>query len=448
MAFTSDVISQPAEPGTDPDEIAEILVANSIYTLGGAGATNPASGGAYSDWETVWLQHRWMAGWPMFRFTTAERDPPGDDIEARQAELALWTTFRIRPPDHVVIKLGGQVAITGVVIVRQTAYDGNSHAVSIQGNGTQWFTWRGAIVDEKQTFYGSYVDIATQVMKPFEVVPRVVGTINPKPWEPDGAHSQTGETVWDFLNRLAPERKVRLGADYMGNLLLIGDHVSQVVDELIEGENIKSCQCTIKIDDWYSEYGARGQKQNTNDGPPKEAAQQDKWVKSEFYRRYSPLLVAMEHPVWTDDEVAMRAEHEARTGEGQIIEATVVVYGWFTSRHVLWAQLCGEKVILNSPMTTLVGFEMAIRAVTCTQDKQSGSQTTLDLCAPWLLNDSGLRAGGTGAGGEILPAPGSAQGNPNVPATTGSQFSGGAGGGAAGGVQGLPGSPSGPAAQR
>jgi prophage tail gpP-like protein len=416
MTF-QDVISQPPYPGANPDEIAEVIVANPMFVRG-SDAMVPQGQGVYSDWETVWVQHRWMAGWGIFRFTTAERDPPGGDPSGEQA---LWQTFRVVPPDHVVIKLGGQVAITGVVISRQTAYDANSHAVSIQGVGDQWFTWRGSIVDEKQTFYGGFVDVANKVMKPFGVTPVVIGVIDPKPWD-DGVHSHTGETVWDFLERIGRDRKAELGENYLGDLLLIGDHTSLIVEELTEGENIKSCQCVINIDKWYSEYGARGQRKNTKDDAPPEANKQDAWVESEFYRRYSPLLVPMEEPVWTKDEVMDRATHEARHGEGEILEATVVVYGWFTRTHQLWAQLCGQSVTLNSPMTTLVGTKMAIRTVTCTQDRQSGTQTTLDLCAPWLLNDSGAGASSTGTPLNKAPGGTTAGGNPTAAPTTGTQF--------------------------
>ena len=135
MTFT-DVLSQPAYPGAKPEEVAEVFIDKFVY----------------SDWETVWVQHRWHDAWPIFRITTAERDPVAE----------LWARLQIIPGDLCLIKLGGVVAITGVVTVRQTAYDANSHAVSIQGMGVQWFTWRGAILDKTQEFHGGYVDVATR----------------------------------------------------------------------------------------------------------------------------------------------------------------------------------------------------------------------------------------------------------------------------------------------
>jgi prophage tail gpP-like protein len=102
-------------------------------------------------------------------------------------------------------------------------------------------------------------------------------------------------------------------------------------------------------------------------------------------------------------EVDRRNETEATWGVGTYIEATIVVYGWFKpGTHDLWRP--GEKVFVNSPMAML-NQDLSLRSVTFTQDSESGTRTTLDLVAPWLLNDEGASAPGTGA----VPA------NPNKP---------------------------------
>lgn len=405
MTF-QDVISQPPYPGAKPEEIAEIFVIGNEdedKTRGTGGGR-----GVFSDWETVWVQTRWREGEPAFRFTATERDPTPE----------FWNRLQIRPKDKVLIKLGGELAITGVVIVRQTAYDPHSHAVSIQGKGEQWFTWRGAIIDEdngKMEYKGGIMDIATQIMKPFGTKPTPVGTVDNSEFaEPQ--HPTPGETVWHFLERLGRDKKVILGGNHLGALLLIGDHVGQIVDELIESVNIISCQCVINILDWYSKYVALGQaKRNGDKGSPADAAQQKRQVDSSFYSKYSPLLVTLEQPVWTPEDIQKRADFEARTGEGTIIEVTVVLYGWFTSRGQPWIHCVGQDVMLKSPMTTLNNERLAIRTVTCTQDSQSGTRTQLELCAPWYLMERGPRAGDTGSS--------------NVPRDP---------------AQGLPGSPSGP----
>ena len=63
-------------------------------------------------------------------------------------------------------------------------------------------------------------------MAPFGVKPTVIGTIDPTKFKPP-AHNEIGELVFQFLEKLGRERKVVLGGDYAGNLLLVGDHESQ-----------------------------------------------------------------------------------------------------------------------------------------------------------------------------------------------------------------------------
>jgi hypothetical protein len=52
----------------------------------------------------------------------------------------------------------------------------------------------------------------------------------------------------------------------------------------------------------------------------------------------------------------------------------------------------------------MLAQEMSLRSVTFTQDSESGTRTTLDVVACWLLNDEGVGAPGTG----LVPA------NPNA----------------------------------
>jgi prophage tail gpP-like protein len=279
-----------------------------------------------------------------------------------------------------------------VVETRQTAYDAHSHAVSIQGVGIQWFTWRGAvgIQSKDQNYPGGFRDVATAVLAEFGKTPVFIGDVDNTEFKPP-AHNNPGQSVFQFLKDLAVQRKVVLGSDHLGNLLFIGDHSGGIVDTLTEGKNIISCQCVIKIADLYQPYVVKAQTMRSDDGTPADAAMQKAERDSTVLRTYSPLLVVLPHPVWTQPEVELAVEAEREWGDGTFIEVTVVVYGWFTSHGVLWLQAVGQKVIFNSPMTTLVNESLAIKSATCTQDRESGSRTTLVLVAPWLLNDHGVR---------------------------------------------------------
>jgi prophage tail gpP-like protein len=395
MAFT-DVISQPPYPGVNPREVAEIRTIRA-----GTGGQ-----GIFSDWETVWVRVRLREVPSIFRFTAAERDPVPE----------LWSRLQLQPGDLVEIRLGGVAAITGYILVRQAAYDAHSHAISIQGVSSDWAAWSGGILDATSEFNGSFRDIATKVLKPFGRTPVFEGTISEIEFKK--IHPGIGESVFQFLEQLARERDIILGSDSDGNLLFIGKHIGDTVDTLTEGENIKSCQCVISISEQYNPVVTRSQAQRSDEGSPPQAAQMESFASNDILKMYRPLLVANEHPVWTQAEVDLRNTWEVKNIRGAFIEATVVVYGWFTRGGALWTRVVGKKVILNSPMTTLVGYAMGIRSATCTQDRQSGTQTTLDLVAPWLLEDEGIIA--TSTGKSQLPDAGEkSRSSPNTPAMTG-----------------------------
>jgi prophage tail gpP-like protein len=96
---------------------------------------------------------------------------------------------------------------------------------------------------------------------------------------------------------------------------------------------------------------------------------------------YSPLYVPLEHPAKTPDEVLKRAQHEQMWGMGEEITADVTVQGWFNPRDwQLWR--AGMALHIKSPMAML-DHKLSVNSVTYTQDRQSGSQTTLHLVRPY-----------------------------------------------------------------
>ena len=211
-------------------------------------ATIEVNGRRFEDWETVWVQHRWTEAYPLFRFTCAERGPPSE-----------WQLLQFKPGDECAIYLGGLLAITGVILVRQVAYDANSHAVMLQGVGIQWYVGRASVLDKKGNFDKmTFEQVARKVIAPFGIEVKTVGTLNATPYEK--LQVEPGETVWAFLERIARPRGIILGTDHEGAILLIDNHTAPVTAQLLEGENILKCQCLISMENMFSEYWVRAQK--------------------------------------------------------------------------------------------------------------------------------------------------------------------------------------------
>ena len=342
----------------NPDEVATVVVNNLQF----------------NNWKTVWVQHRWAESFALFKFTTADvvEVPPN------------WELLQFKPRDYCAIYLGGWLTIDGVIKTRQTAYDAMNHEVMLEGVSLTWYAARASVLHPTGNFDDkTFEQVAREVIAPTGVGIKVIGKLDATPFA--RLSVEKGETIWDFLERIARVRGIILGSDHEGNFLLIGDHAFTPQDELIEGVNIKRMNAIIDIEDIYSKYIIDGQTAASDSQHGTDASEQEAEVGGTA-RFYSPLLTPAEQPVWGKAELQMRAQHEAVWHEGTIIQATVVVQGWMCPSGGPWR--AGSNVLVKSPMAML-DMIMKIHIVTFTQDNQSGTQTTLDLVVPWLLKDQG-----------------------------------------------------------
>jgi prophage tail gpP-like protein len=336
-------------------------------------ATLIVGGRRFDDWQTVWVQHRYAESCPLFRFTAAERDPLPE----------LWTTLQFQPGDECAIYLGGQLAVTGVIITRQVAYDAHNHAVELSGKGLTWYAARSSVMHKTGNFDGqSFEQVARAVIAPFGVGVKTIGALNATPFKQ--LQNQPGETVWDFLERIARPRGIVMGSDPYGSFLLIDYHAGEVVEQLVEGQNILRCQCVITKEHVFTDYLVRGQTGASDSQHGPDASEQECSAKGSA-RRYSAVLTPAEQPVWSKGEVCDRAKNEAIWRQGTEIHATVTVQGWLRSGKKLWQ--AGDDVHLKSPMLILDNV-LKIQTATFTQDRESGTLTTLELVPPWLLKDT------------------------------------------------------------
>jgi len=356
-------------------------------------------GSRFYDWESVFVQHRWTEAFPLFRFTAAERDRPA----------TLWEKLQFQPGDECAIYLGGILAISGVILLRQASYDANAHGVMLQGVGMTWYATRGSIIDEKGNFDGqTFEQVARKVIAPFGVGVKTIGTLNATPFEK--LQVEPGENLWNFLERIARPRGIVMGSDHLGNLLLIDNHSSLVSAELVEGDNILKCQATISKEAMFSDYIVRGQTPASDDQYGRQASEQEARIKGSA-KRYSPILTPAEQPVKNLAELADRAKNESVWHEGTEIRASITVQGWMMPGGGLWR--AGDLIAVQSPMAML-NMGLKIDTATFTQDSTSGTLTTLELVAPWLLKDRGdMNVGRPG----VPQAPGDAKSNTEAPVT-------------------------------
>jgi prophage tail gpP-like protein len=337
-------------------------------------ATLIVEGLKFEDWESVYVQHRWGEAFAHFKFTAAEREEGGD-----------WRALRFAPGQFCEIQLAGVPAIkTGVITTRQVAYNAKQHMVQLIGKTRTAWGYKSSVDKTDGNFDGkSFKEIAEEVLKPYGKI-KIIGTLNPRKFKK--CQSNPGETIWDFLERIARPRGIILGSDHEGNFLLIGDHTGNVIWNLIEGENIKACQCIVQIDDKFLRYDVTSQGSGGDEGSGPKKSEQRASAPSKLRLPQSMLITPAEQPTEDGDgELQEHADNEAIWHEGTIVTANITVQGWLRAGNDIWR--AGDNVAVYSPMALLNNQTMKIQNATFTQDNQNGTQTMLELVVPWLFHD-------------------------------------------------------------
>jgi prophage tail gpP-like protein len=327
---------------------------------------------SFQDWESVWVQHRWQDSCPQFRFTAAEN-----------ATMPIsWIMLQFKPGDRCTITLGGQLAITGIILVRQTSYDANNHAVELSGVGLTWLGSASSVDTKDANFDQMPIKaVADKLYGKHGVSVLQIGNVSAKPFEQCQAHP--GELIFDCIDRLARQRGATLGSDHLGNMLLIGDHSYIATQTLAEGDNIKKMQCIISIEATSGNYSVIGQSGNAEQMSPTAAASIRAEAPGTLANKFKQLVSEQAH---TQEEAMMRAYHESKWSEGTKVRAFVTVQGWLADGVHLWR--CGDDVYVVSPSAMLNGIILKIQTITFQQDNQGGTVTVLELVLPWMLGDS------------------------------------------------------------
>lgn len=337
-------------------------------------------GREFEDWTSIFVQRTWGDPYDQFKFTCAERDG------ATASEVQSSGQFK--PGDSCRIELAGQLAITGLIVTRQASYEANSHGIQLQGTNRTWAAATSGIEHQTNSFDGKTFDeIAKEVLD--RAGARYTWKGKPPQTTYDYCHTEQGETIFDFLQRIARNVNVVVGCDKDGKFLFVGENPdTSNQGQLIEGTNILKLQCIISSQQKFSKYIIRTQSNasngSTNSVMYRKASEKfkekDGPAKDLYYR---VKVVPMEQPTTKTDTVEKRAETELMWDAGTEVNATIVVYGWQPDGSGdLWEP--GADVTVKSPMAMLDQV-MRIQSVTYTQDNNGGSLTTLVCVNPWAL---------------------------------------------------------------
>jgi prophage tail gpP-like protein len=333
------------------------------------------NGREYTRWESIWVQERWAEPFSYFRFVAEE----GKILPTN------WNDLQYKPGDRCSIQLGGQQIIEGTIITRQTAVNATQHMVQLTGKSRAFWQYKSSVFNKTGNFDGmNFQQIMEKVLEPMGVKPVVYPGSKPNPEPFIKAQADIGMKIWDYLEKLAREKKIVIGVNRQGMPLIIGDHKGTVMGRVADGDNILSLQATISIEDTFMDIDVSASNQGSDDNNMTKASQIQGHA-SGTAPEPSLILIPMEHPPNDAGSAQRRAEYEKIWTEGTKITANVTVQGWFSQDGGLWE--AGKDVTIRSPMSMLGGV-LKIRTATFQQDNTNGTTTTLELVAPWALLDS------------------------------------------------------------
>jgi prophage tail gpP-like protein len=330
-----------------------------------------AGGREYQDWESVWVQLRWLETFDYARFTAAER---------REDVVPFWQNWKLGPCDEIEVMLAGKLAMSGFISERQVGYDAANHGVQLIAKGKTFWGYKSSVNTQTGAFDNQrWIDIARKVLDGYGEI-KTKGKLNDLPF--DRVQNNPGELIWPFLENLARPRGIIMGSDKTGAFVFVGKYTSIATKTLKEGINIKSMNFSVDIDEQFIVYKTVGQAPSSTGGTGASEMESDPIGGTGCQK--SILITPSEQPVKTLGELNDRNKNEAVWREGARVKATVVVQGWTYDGSNLWE--VGDTIWLDSPMCP-VNQPMSIERLTFTQDRNSGSQTTLDLVLPWKLGN-------------------------------------------------------------
>lgn len=346
----------------------------------------------YEGWKRVDISRsvKEMAG--SFNLDVSERWSGGND---GPAALQSW---RIRPGDACTVLYSGVPAVTGYVDTYSPSYDATSHDVKIQGRSKTADLVDSAAepdVENGEMRDVSLDQVANKVAGPHGVGVKIEAKIKDRF---DVVRVIPGETKHEFLERYARPGAVALTDDAEGNLRLLHVENGGPVASLVEGVNILQASATLRMDNRYSDYEAKGQDAGDDQRYGREVSEVHAKAKDAAVQRYRPYVLSNETKT-SRTAARNRAQWEAAHRAGESVRAEVSVVDWFRAPGALWTP--GERVLLVSPMLA-INRVLAIESVQFEQSEQSddgGTVTRLSLVPVEALNPEAGGGDDVGGGG-------------------------------------------------
>jgi prophage tail gpP-like protein len=363
------------------------------------------NGQKYEEWESVLVKHEERADVPYrFRFTCSEGMPLAQN----------WNKLQIKPGMQCSVTLAGILAITGTVNSRQVLYNARRHYIEIQG-GTLTETAQASVVTKTGEFNNSTPEqIMRSVLKPLGKKLVIEGGQMPAIKIPR-VSVMPGIPVFDFLDELvrhvqtASGKAVSFTSNPQGDFVAIVGKAQPSGDAVVEGRNIIEARAIVYNRNIIGSGPSMGQRPGTNQVNGAKAAQPivGNMIKGLVAGLPLSAIGICEIPAWDQKTLQGRASSENSWLSDDEITVFATVYGWLRPSGGLWYR--SQEVSVTSPMLIMDNEKLRAKSVTFTQDNQTGTRTTLELCnenAFSLGPSMGGQTSGDGGDGATAATPG------------------------------------------
>ena len=275
----------------------------------------------------------------------------------------------IGPGGDCQVSLDGEVVITGYIDRVRINYSKDSHELEVSGRDKSGdLVDCSAIHDPGEWMDIGLQEIAEQLCEPFgiAVMATDVGETFRK------FRIETGETVFEAIDRACRMRGVIATADRNGGLRIGPPETSSAGVRLALGENIIAAAGLSSWTDRYSDYQVLSQQPGNDDIEAEEATHITATARDAVINRHRPLTILAEQSA-DQDETQERADWEARVRETRTREVSVTVQGWREAGEgsPLWD--FGRRTRL---IDDFMGINRELLVAQVTQSLSSGGTTT------------------------------------------------------------------------
>lgn len=347
------------------------------------------NGREFRDWESVQA---------VATCTEASRYVTLTVTEKMGSNGAVGQALQIKAGDECEVKLAGQTFLKGKVFARQVSYDANNHAVRVTASSATQVATQQSIPLKDGNFRGySFQAIANKVLQPLGISLKTKNP--PSGWEKPFKNVQTepGESVWNFLDRLAKYRGVWLTDDEHGNMVAHGKADQGSKAGLVEGQNILSASATMLFPKDTNLTVVGSQKGDDNTTPDQNRGSAAK-VDMKGGKGQSRTFVA-DIPVDADD-AKRAAESTQLLALSTQTEIQILTQGWLTSGGKLPA--IRDYVDIDSPAIPFKG-KLQIAELVFSQD-QNGTRTAWTM-RKYLSENTSVEGGSGGSEAEQATTP-------------------------------------------